>query len=187
VYGRRAGRTAATLVTHGRINLADADDAIPEAERAWIAGLMRRDSGPRQSDVRQNCRMLAHNKLGPIRDARTLTEALAEYERIEREDVPAMRLDERAQNSDKVRGEELESALSVRNLALLGRILATAALARTESRGAHFRLDYPETDEARWRVVTRLQLGADGGLEFRTDPVKEPAPSQAPRAMVAGT
>ena len=71
--------------------------------------------------------MLAHNKLGPIREERTLSEALAEYERIEREDVPAMRLDDKARSSDKVRGEELESALSVRNLALLGRILAIAA------------------------------------------------------------
>ncbi len=92
--------------------------------------------------------MLAHQKLGPIRDEKTLQEALAEYERIEREDVPAMRLDDEARTSDKVRGYELESALSVRNLALLGRILATAALRRTESRGAHFRLDYPETNDA---------------------------------------
>ena len=118
-----------------------------------------------------NCRMLAHNKLGPIREECSLKEALAEYERIEREEVRSMRLDSRAQNSDKARGEELESALSVRNLALLGRILASAALARTESRGAHFRLDYPETDDVRWRVVTRLQPGAHGAIEFYTDAV----------------
>jgi succinate dehydrogenase/fumarate reductase flavoprotein subunit len=91
--------------------------------------------------------------------------------------VPTMRLDESARSSDKVRGEELESALSVRNLALLGRILATAALARTESRGAHFRLDHPGTDDAHWRVVTRLQAGANGGLEAHVDPVKEPSPA----------
>ena len=34
-----------------------------------------------------------------------------EYERIEREDVPAMRLDDKARTSDKERGNELESAL----------------------------------------------------------------------------
>jgi fumarate reductase (CoM/CoB) subunit A len=180
VYGRRAGRRAALLVKDARVDLDSGDEnAIPETERAWLAGLLSRDCGPLQSDVRMACRALAHNKLGPIREERTLKEALAEYERIEREDVPAMRLDEKARSSDKVRGEELESALSVRNLALLGRILAVAALKRTESRGAHFRLDYPDTDDARWRVVTRLGLGAKGEIEFRTDPVKEPATAGA--------
>ena len=174
VYGRRAGRKAAALA-QSRTKLDRPEvDAIPEFERAWLADLIRRDNGPLQSDVRMNCRMLAHNKLGPIRHERTLKEALAEYERIAREDVPAMRLDEQARSSEKVRGEELESALSVRNLALLGRILATAACARLESRGAHFRLDYPETDDAHWRVVTRLQLDAKGAIEFATDPVKTP-------------
>jgi succinate dehydrogenase/fumarate reductase flavoprotein subunit len=98
-----------------------------------------------------------------------------EYERIEREDVPAMRLENKARNSEKVRGEELESALSVRNLALLGRILAIACLRRTESRGAHFRLDYPKTDDVHWRVTTRVQSDANGALAFFTDPLKESA------------
>jgi succinate dehydrogenase/fumarate reductase flavoprotein subunit len=176
VYGRRAGRRAAELVKEerGKPEIDD-DSAIPKSERAWLAELMTRDSGPMQSDVRMNCRMLAHNKLGPIREERTLKEALAEYGRIEREDVPAMRIEPKARYSDKTRGEELESALSVRNLALLGRILAFAALQRTESRGAHFRLDYPEIDDLRWRVVTRLQLGANNAIEFYTDPAKEMA------------
>jgi succinate dehydrogenase/fumarate reductase flavoprotein subunit len=179
VYGRRAGRKAAALAREARVDFARLEvDAIPEFERAWLADLMRRDNGILQSDVRKSCCILAHNKLGPIREERTLVEALAEYDRIEREDVPTMRLDERARSSDKVRGEELESALAVRNLALLGRILATAALVRTESRGAHFRLDHPGTDDAHWRVVTRLQVGANGAIEAHTDPVKELAGSK---------
>ena len=186
VYGRRAGRRAAALVKEQNVDLGGRnDDAIPESERAWLAKLMSGDSGPVQSDVRMACRTLAHNKLGPIREEHTLKEALAEYERIEREDVPAMRLDEKTHSSDKILGEELESALSVRNLALLGRILAFAALRRMESRGAHFRLDYPETDEVGWRVVTRLQLGANGAIEFHADPVKEPSALGAPNRTVA--
>src|SRR5215475_8021315 len=133
VYGRRAGRKAAALAREQRVDLRGGNDnAIPESEGAWLAGLLNRNSGPLQSDVRMACCMLAHNKLGPIREGRTLHEALAEYERIECHDVPAMRLNEKARNSDKVRGEELESALSVRNLALLGRLLAVAALERTD-------------------------------------------------------
>jgi fumarate reductase (CoM/CoB) subunit A len=183
VYGRRAGRRAAALVKSERVDLRGRNDnAIPESEGAWLAGLLNRNSGPLQSDVRMACCMLAHNKLGPIREERTLHEALAEYERIECQDVPAMRLNEKARNSDKVRGEELESALSVRNLALLGRLLAVAALERTESRGAHFRLDYPNTDDVRWRVVTRLQLGASGEIEFHTDSATSSARAAAAAA-----
>src|SRR6516164_1930995 len=174
VYGRRAGRRAAELVKEERTHPEIDDDlAIPKTEQVWLADLTTRDSGPMQSDVRMNCRMLAHNKLGPIREERSLREALAEYERIEREDVPAMRIDPKARCSDELRGEELESALSVRNLALLGRILAFAALQRTESRGAHFRLDYPDIDDLRWRVVTRLLLAVNNTIEFYTDPLAQ--------------
>jgi len=184
VFGRRAGKKAAALVKTERVDLPDAAaDAIPQPERAWIAELMRRRAGPLQAEIRDACRMLAHNKLGPIRSEETLRQALDEYEGIEREDIPAMRLDDRAQSSDAVRTAELESALSVRNLALLGRILATAALKRRESRGAHFRLDYPTTDDQNWRVVTRIQAGGDGALQFGTDPVKSAVPEQRTRQV----
>jgi len=53
----------------------------------------------------------------------------------------------------KVEGETVE-ALETRNLLELGRALVTAALARRESRGAHYREDYPETmEELRHSVV----------------------------------
>jgi succinate dehydrogenase/fumarate reductase flavoprotein subunit len=173
VFGRRAGKRAANLAKSQRSGSpAIGADAIPKVEHEWVSNLMRRDDGPAQAEVRLACCMLAHNKLGPIRDAQTLGEALAEYERIEREDVPAMRLDEKAKTSEKVRVRELESALSVKNLALLGRILASAALARTESRGAHFRLDYPHADNTNWRVVTQLQMDSDGRLRLSTKRVR---------------
>jgi succinate dehydrogenase/fumarate reductase flavoprotein subunit len=102
VYGRRAGRRAARLVTEARVRLPTlSDEAIPKAEQAWLASLLRRNDGPLQSEVRTSCLMLAHRKLGPIRDDETLREALSEYERIEREDVPAMRLDEKARTRDR--------------------------------------------------------------------------------------
>ena len=145
-----------------------ADDAIPTAEREWVAGS---DAPRRRSSAGRRCASPAAcwRTASSVRFAtdRHSRRRCAEYERIEREDVAAMRLDERAATSDKVRGQELESALSVRNLALLGRILATAALRRTESRGAHFRLG---SSADRRRALAR-------GHPLRIGPGRQPSNS----------
>ncbi len=172
VYGRRTGRAVSGKVKESEQDAPPVFGDIPEADRAWLEALIGREDGPLQKDVRMRCRMLAHEKLGPIRDADGCRHALEEYARIENEEIPNMRLDDGARTSEKTKGQELESALSVRNLALLGKLLATAALNRNESRGAHFRLDYPETNEADCSFVTRLTLGEDGEILFDTDPLK---------------
>ena len=56
--------------------------------------------------------------------------------------------------------------VELRNLVLLGRAVVTAATARTESRGAHTRDDFPDTDDRRWLVRQGVTdpspSGADG-------------------------
>jgi L-aspartate oxidase len=39
-----------------------------------------------------------------------------------------------------------------RNLLTVARLIAGAALRREESRGGHFRADFPQRDDARWKV-----------------------------------
>jgi len=172
VFGRRAGRAAAAEVRAAGTAERLAPLEIPADTADKVAALIARTEGPLQADIRLRCRMLSHEKLGPIREAETCSAALDEFSQIISDEIPRMRLSDEARDSDKVRGQELESALSVWNLAVLGRLLATAALARQESRGAHYRLDFPDRDDDNWNVVTRLTLGDDGKIAFWTDPIK---------------
>lgn len=185
VFGRRAGRAAAAVVAARGSNARPAA-AIPEKDREGLKALIAREEGPMQADVLMDCKMLAHKKLGPIRDGRGCAEACREYARLEQDILPRMRMSDAARKSEDVRGKELESALGVRNLSLLGGLLGSAALNREESRGAHYRLDFPSRDDQNWRVVTRVQLGGDGQIDFSTAPVKPHERQPADPEMVGG-
>ncbi|HIM46278.1 MAG TPA: FAD-binding protein [Alphaproteobacteria bacterium] len=172
VFGRRAGRAAAAEVASANAGDQPAPIEISTDTADRVAALIARTDGPLQADIRLRCRMLSHEKLGPIREAESCAAALDEFGSIVADEIPCMRLSDESRDSERARGQELESALSVRNLALLGRLLATVALVRKESRGAHYRLDFPERDDADWSVVTRLTLGDDGEITFSTDSIK---------------
>jgi L-aspartate oxidase len=49
-------------------------------------------------------------------------------------------------------GTDRIDRLSLLNMLLVARLLAQSALQREESRGTHFRRDFPERDDACWRI-----------------------------------
>ena len=70
-------------------------------------------------------------------------------------------------NTDLVETMELDN--------LLGQAMATieSAVARKESRGAHFRLDYPDKDPEAGKIVTVIRKGDDGNMEVVRQPIPE--------------
>jgi succinate dehydrogenase/fumarate reductase flavoprotein subunit len=74
---------------------------------------------------------------------------------------------ERALAADDLHG--LMRVNEAKNIRLNAEIMATASLARTETRtgSAHWRIDYPGTDEQRWRRFVVVQRGRTGP-EVRT-------------------
>jgi L-aspartate oxidase len=80
-------------------------------------------------------------KVGLFRDADGLSQALAYLEPLWRAIVPA------ADGERPMRSDEWRAA----SLLTVGRLIARAALRREESRGAHFRTDFPVRDDARWK------------------------------------
>ena len=81
-------------------------------------------------------------KVGLIRHADELQTAVAELRKLADENVP-----------EKVNDR-------TRNFATLAWLMAEAALWRTESRGGHYREDFPAPDDAHWRVHSAQALGA---------------------------
>ena len=90
-------------------------------------------------------RRLMWEKVGVVRDGAGLTAALSE-------------LDHLAARHPQASGE-------ARNLLGVGRLVAAAALARRESRGGHYRSDYPAPDPA-WQHRLFLTAAPDGSPRF---------------------
>jgi succinate dehydrogenase / fumarate reductase flavoprotein subunit len=63
------------------------------------------------------------------------------------------------------------TALDLQNLLTVSEMVARAALERKESRGAHFREDYPSKSEEFGKFNFVLRKGADGGMEFTPVPI----------------
>lgn len=64
-----------------------------------------------------------------------------------------------------------QQVLDLRNLLVASELMTRSALARQESRGAHFREDYPNTDNANW--LKNIYLSREFGTpKLWTEPVK---------------
>jgi succinate dehydrogenase / fumarate reductase flavoprotein subunit len=65
------------------------------------------------------------------------------------------------------------TALDLDNLLTVSEAVARAAIERKESRGAHFREDYPAKDAAWGRTTLVLRKGGNGEMELLREPVPE--------------
>jgi succinate dehydrogenase/fumarate reductase flavoprotein subunit len=66
---------------------------------------------------------------------------------------------------------ELVKLHEVRNMIRVAELFLHASLARTESRGSHFRVEHPEPDNERWLAWINLRKGERGKMRVEREPV----------------
>ena len=65
------------------------------------------------------------------------------------------------------------TGLDLYNLLTVAEAVTRSGLSRKESRGGHFREDFPDRDEALGRVNTILRKGPDGEMQVTQEPIPE--------------
>jgi len=162
VFGRRAGRQMARYV--GGVErprpIADATEPI----RAKLESLRGREpKGESVSVIRHELADVMMDKVGVYRDGKLLTEALAKVRELKgRYDAVSISDCGSAFNTDLLEANELGYLLDLAEVTVAG------ALARTESRGAHSREDFPERNDSKWLKHTLAYKGPKGPtLKYR--------------------
>jgi succinate dehydrogenase / fumarate reductase flavoprotein subunit len=144
VFGRAAGNHIVEYLREHRYHR-PLDQTSVDRGLARLAAWDERRGEERVDDLRRELRAAMERYVGVFRTEAVLKEGLARVLAIqERLASAAVRDRSRVFNTARIEALELE------NLVEVGLATVVSALGRTESRGAHTRVDYPRRDDVNW-------------------------------------
>ncbi len=163
VQGAVGGESAAAFA--GKTDWVEPDAKQIETHRDRIEAPLHREDGPDTWEVKDHLRNLAWEKVGVIRSGQGLAEALEEFKRIRKEELP------RLHSKSKVRkyNKEWIECLQIQSILDTIEAISASALHRKESRGAHYRTDASESNDA-W--IKNISLRRDeSGIALQEHPL----------------
>ena len=162
VFGKRAGEYAAKFAKeHGapNVDLAQVDEVAAES----LEPFGRSGEGPYQ--VQHDLQDLMQANVGIVRRQEEMEQALDGI----------FKLKERAKHvavgGNRDYNPGWHTSLDLNNLLTVSEAVARAALLRKESRGAHFREDYPDKDATFAAFNFVIRKGSDGEMQVSREPL----------------
>lgn len=153
VYGARVGRAAAQYVRDRDRQRAENEQDIMK----FVHSVFVPDGGEgqrqRMNGIKSRMQTLMWESASMLRNQKGLETASEELASIQEELANELRVDTH---------RKLKAYLQLRNMVLVCSFIAKAALMRTESRGAHYRTDYPSRDDKNWLKNIFIQRDATG-------------------------
>jgi succinate dehydrogenase flavoprotein subunit len=172
VFGKRAGDYAARFAREQGGVRTVAPAQVEAASRTALAPFERTVSsdGNNPYQVQHTLQEMMQDLVGIVRTREEMERAL--------EGLAALRAREArvAVTGNREYNPGWHTALDLASLLVVSEAVTRSALARTESRGAHFRDDYPQKDEAQGKVRHVVKRGPDGAMRLERIPVTPPAP-----------
>src|SRR5437867_217555 len=155
VFGRRAGVRASEYARSAPIGKNDA--GLLEQEQMRICRLLNNDEDERPWQVREDLGRILALRFGLVRTRNSMAEAVASMKELR---VRAMSI--RLEDQGAMFNTDLITALELGSLVELAETVMVGALAREESRGAHYRSDFPQRDDTQWLKHTICRYSEQG-------------------------
>ena len=147
VYGKHAGQQASHYAQQH--NFIKIDQPSTQDVKEIIYGLQKtkRHAVPLRH-LKSSIQATLSKFCRPVRNKQGLKRGLERLDQIEETTLPQIQADTSTQ---------LALAFEMRSMLSLAKLVFEAASARKESRGPHYRLDYPSCDETHWRKTVIIK------------------------------
>ncbi|MDQ0337963.1 succinate dehydrogenase / fumarate reductase flavoprotein subunit/fumarate reductase flavoprotein subunit [Caldalkalibacillus uzonensis] len=166
VFGARAGDAAADYVLNLNKTARVWAGQVRDTEKEVLSSFNRKN-GENPFKLKHQLKDLMWTKVGLVRTKKDLQDAQRELLELEER---VRRISIRGPRAYNLAWQE---ALNVQNLITIAKMVTTSALLRTESRGSHYREDFPEMDDQNWLKNIFVQQGDDGEPRYEIREVKQ--------------
>ncbi len=164
VFGQRAGKYAAEFARENANGAID-DGQIDAAVSETLAPFDRENSGENPFDIQYELQDRMQELVGIVRNEGDMQRALEVIDDLRQRSGKVSVIGNREYNPG------WHTALDLKFLMIVSEAVARAALERKESRGAHFREDFEEKDEAFGNLNITQHKGDDGEMVINRVPV----------------